>query len=282
MQLEIIRMVQRLSNPILGNLMEGVTIFAEPALLAAVFCAIYWCANKRFGQYLAFALGVTACLNGILKDIFRVERIFNRPGFEETGIVSRRVETATGYSFPSGHTQTAATFWGGVFILAKSPVVRVLTSVLVAAIAFSRIYLGVHYPLDVIAGLIFGAVVSVFMHRIMIVHKNRALIGFVCVAAIILALVTGVSEDTYRGAGLLLGVLSGILFEERLVRFETGKQPFFQMALRYATGMVFVYVIYLLSSALLPVTMAANAIKYAVIAFLIMGLYPYIFTKLKF
>ena len=282
MQLEIIRMVQQLSNPALDAVMEGVTFFAEPAPLAAIFCAIYWCLNKKSGRYLAFALGVTLCLNGILKDIFRVERIFNRPGFEETGIVSHRTETATGYSFPSGHTQTAATFWGGVFMLTKRPAVRVLTSVLVVAVGFSRVYLGVHYPLDSLAGLISGAAVAVFMHQIMIVRENRALMVLVCLVAAVLAFLTGVSDNTFTGAGLLLGVLSGSLFEERFVRFETGKKPFFHMAFRYIAGMVFVAAVYLLSSALLPDTMAANAIKYAIIAFLIVGLYPYIFMKLKF
>ena len=282
MQIEIIRMVQQFSNPALDAAMECFTVFAEPMVLAAVFCAVYWCLNKRFGRYLALALGVTLCVNGILKDIFRVERMFNRPGFDKAGIVSHRVETATGYSFPSGHTQTAATFIGGFFILEKKTAVRVLLAALVFTIGFSRIYLGVHYPLDVLGGLIFGAAVAALIHHITIVRENRALTVLVCLAAAVLAFLTGVSDNTFTGGGLLLGVLFGTLFEEKFVRFEIDEKPLLRMALRYALGMAFVAAAYLLPKALLPDTLPVNAARYAFIAFSITGLYPYIFTKLRF
>ena len=132
--------------------MEGFTLFGEQMILAGIFCFVYWCVDKRLGRFLAIALGVSLCLNGAVKDIFKVERLFGA-----SGITSLRVETATGYSFPSGHTQASTTLWGGLLIAAKRPIVRVMLAFLILMVGLSRLYLGVHFLTDVIAGFGIGA-----------------------------------------------------------------------------------------------------------------------------
>lgn len=282
MQLEMIRFLQKFSSPVLDFVMEGFTVCAEPVIPAAVLCAVYWCFNKRLGRYLALALGVTLCVNGAVKDIFRIERMFNRPDFDGMGIISHRVETATGYSFPSMHTQAAATFWGGFCMVTRKPVIRSLLIFFMIAVGISRMYLGVHYPLDVLFGLLLGAAVTVLMHQITVVRENPMMEIGVCVSAGLAALLLSVSRETLTGAALLLGMLFGSLFEDRFVRFETEGKSFIGRLLRYVLGMVFIAVAYTAPRAFFPSAPAAEFFRYALVAFSVTGLYPYVFTKLRY
>ena len=76
------------------------------------------------------------------------------------GLKSLRVSTATGYSFPSGHTQTATTFWTSLMIIFRKKWVNILGIVMILGVGLSRLYVGVHYPTDVIAGVIMGILLS--------------------------------------------------------------------------------------------------------------------------
>ena len=67
---------------------------------------MYWCVNKKYGQKLLFALIPNIVINTGIKEFVKAPRPIGTAGLE-----SLRVSTATGYSFPSGHTQTATTFW---------------------------------------------------------------------------------------------------------------------------------------------------------------------------
>lgn len=276
MELEIIKAIQRFSNPLLDIVMEGFTLFGEQLILAAVFCAVYWCFDKRLGRFLAVALGASVCLNGIVKDFFKVERIFG-----QEGIVSSRIETATGYSFPSGHTQTAAAFWGGLAIWTKKLWVRIALCVLICLIGFSRLYLGVHYPTDVLGGLALGFLCAFLIYFVAVTHEWRRATILLCVLFGLCALVFGSSDDTFKGVGMLFGILLGLAFEDRFVKFEIPHTSLPRRIFRYAAGMLLVGVIYYVPRLLLPHTIALSAVRYALTVFFATGFYPYLFTKWK-
>lgn len=276
MGLDFIRAIQRLSSPALDFIMETMTLFGEQTILAAAFCAVYWCVDKRLGRFLAAAVGTSVCLNGALKDLFKVERLFGSPGIE-----SLRLETATGYSFPSGHTQAAAAFWGGLSIAAKRPSNRVVFAALIFMVGFSRLYLGVHYPADVIAGAVIGLLCAALLYLVMIKRGSWLAVLAVCLSVSVSAIYLGESKDTYKAVGLLAGIVSGLYFEERFIGFATGGIPVSKRLIRYAAGMSLVGVCHFVPKMVLPDALPLDCMRYALTAFVATGFCPYLFKRFR-
>ena len=112
---------------------------------------VYWSVSKDLGTYLMMGWSGNRLVNGALKVTFCAYR----PWIRDASIIpyGDSITTATGYSFPSGHTMNGATVFGGGALRKEQPVIlRVVLGVLVALIAFSRIFLGVHTPQDVLVG----------------------------------------------------------------------------------------------------------------------------------
>src|SRR5690554_3486361 len=101
MELDIIRAVQSIHNPFLDAFFEGITILGEEIFIVPLLLIIFWSVNKKFGEILAFTVFTSYLLNNALKEFFSFERPIG-----EDGIRTLRPETATGKSFPSGHTQS--------------------------------------------------------------------------------------------------------------------------------------------------------------------------------
>ena len=149
--MEFLRFLESIRTPIGDALMSFITLFGEETLFIVLALVFFWCIDKRRGYYLLFTCFTgTICIQ-ILKMTFRIPRpwVLN-PDFT---IVESAREAATGYSFPSGHTQCAAGLWGGIARSAKKRAMQIGGSVLVLLVGLSRMYLGVHTPLDVFVSL---------------------------------------------------------------------------------------------------------------------------------
>jgi membrane-associated phospholipid phosphatase len=274
MQLEILRWIQRFSHPALDVIAELLTMLGEPVLIAVLFCALYWCYDKKLGETLILTMMASFCLNGILKDFFALPRPIG-----EEGIVSRRVETATGYAFPSGHTQSATAFWTPLMLAAKGMIGRVVPILIILCVGWSRLYLGVHYPRDVLGGIAFGVLVTLIM-RFLLKKNLRGVAIILCLLLAAVAMLTGKSADTMKAVGLTIGAVGGLLFEQRYVGFiipEKAKT----LLLRLAVGLVIIGILYALPKLLLPDTAIIGAIRYGVVAFVAVGLYPLLFSRVQ-
>ena len=133
-------------------------------LFMAIVIALFWCMDKRKGYYLMTVgfFGIVA--NQFLKLVFRVSRPWIRD--PEFTIVEGARAGATGYSFPSGHTQNAAAVLGCPARMARKKGLKITLWVLYALVGISRMYLGVHTPYDVGVGVVMGLVLvfgSVFL-----------------------------------------------------------------------------------------------------------------------
>jgi membrane-associated phospholipid phosphatase len=274
MQLEILRWIQRFSHPALDVAAEFLTMLGEPVLIAVLFCALYWCHDKKLGEAVILTMMASLCLNGILKDFFALKRPIG-----EEGIVSKRVETATGYAFPSGHTQSATAFWTPILLAAKGIVGRVLPTLIILCVGWSRLYLGVHYPRDVLGGIAFGVLVTLIM-RFLLKKNLRGVAIALCLFLAAVAILTGKSEDTMKSVGLTVGAAGGLLFERRYVKFTIPKAAK-TLLLRLAVGLAIIGILYALPKLLLPDTAIIGAIRYGVVAFVAVGLYPLLFTNVK-
>ncbi len=99
-------MIQQISSPGLDFIAQGITILSEEILVVAVLICIYYCIDKNRGKKLFFAVLGSLFINGVVKCFFKSPRPIG-----EKGIKSLRKQTATGYSFPSGHSQNAGALY---------------------------------------------------------------------------------------------------------------------------------------------------------------------------
>lgn len=139
--------LERLRNPVLDALFSIVTLCGEETVFMAVGLIVFWCFNKRQGYYLLCVGFLGTVLNQFLKMLFRVPRPWVRnPDFI---IVESARDAATGYSFPSGHTQSSVGLFGGIARANANRILRTVMIVLCILVPLSRMYLGVHTPADV-------------------------------------------------------------------------------------------------------------------------------------
>ena len=98
-------LLEGIRTPFLDKLMQFITYFGQEVIIIAFVCALYWCIDKRFAYLLGFTYFTAGLCVQTLKVTFRIPRPWVLdPAFHA---VESAVPGATGYSFPSGHTQGA-------------------------------------------------------------------------------------------------------------------------------------------------------------------------------
>ena len=154
-ELQFLKWLEGLRTSFLNVFFEGITMLGEETLIILLVVALWFAVDKKLAQQVFFVTATSLSVNGIIKNFAKVPRPFAK------GISCVRPDTATGYSFPSGHTQGFAT-WSSFFaVKLKKTWFTVLVSVLIALVAISRLYLGAHYPSDVIVAVALGIGISV-------------------------------------------------------------------------------------------------------------------------
>lgn len=148
--------LEGIRTPILDKIMSLITYLGGEAVFIAAAIIIFWCLSKNCGYYMMTVGFAGIIINQFLKLWFRIPRPWVKdPNF--TIVESARAD-ASGYSFPSGHTQNAFATLGAPARFYKNTAVRIVLVILIALTAFSRMYLGVHTPLDVGVSLIVGTI----------------------------------------------------------------------------------------------------------------------------
>ena len=275
------------------SILSFLSAFGEELLLVLLLGFLYWCWDKRMGKDVGLNVLMGILWNPLIKNIF----LRRRPYLDHEGIrLFRKIEpgrseldiAAQGFSFPSGHSTNAVTAYGSIARKIKKKWMRILAVLLTLAVGVSRVTVGAHYPTDVLCGWLLGLAVLFlipFLRRC--IPNTLAFYGM-----LLLTVLPGFfycrSEDFFTGAGLLIGFMTGSLFEEKKVGFApTRSIP--NAALRIAGGLA-VYL--LLNTALkLPfpkeflesgttAALLVRTLRYAVIAFAAFGVYPLMFSFL--
>lgn len=153
--MEFLRLLEAARTPVVAAFMAAITYMGDETVFMVIAITMFWCVSKRQGYYV-FAVGLGGTVvNQWLKLIFRIPRPWVLdPNFT---IVESARAAATGYSFPSGHTQNIVGTLGAIAVANKQKWLRVCCCVFIILVPFSRMYLGVHTPLDV--GVSFAAAV---------------------------------------------------------------------------------------------------------------------------
>lgn len=163
--MDILYWLESIRNPFLDAVMSFFTLFGDELLFIVLALLIFWCVDKKEGYYLLFIGFFGTILNQFLKLFCRIPRPWVKdPNFT---IVESAREGASGYSFPSGHTQNVTGTLGGIARWSKDWGIRCLCITVLLLTSFSRMYLGVHTLLDVGVSLVIGAVLIFVFFPIM-------------------------------------------------------------------------------------------------------------------
>ena len=149
--MQFLRLLESMRTGIGDFFFATVTHLGEETFFLALAILFYWCISKRQGYYILFTGLVGTVINQFLKILCRIPRpwIIDQ-NFKPVGAA---IEEATGYSFPSGHTQNVAGTYGCIGRYNRQRWLKITCLVIILLVAFSRMYLGVHTPLDVTVSL---------------------------------------------------------------------------------------------------------------------------------
>lgn len=185
--MQLLYALEQLRQPWLDTIMSALTNLGGLYGFMIVSLIVFWCLDKHCGYFMLSLGFLGTVVNQFLKIIFRIPRPWVLdPSFRP---VESAVGDAGGFSFPSGHTQNVFATFGGIFVWTKKAWLKVLCAVMIVVIAFSRMYLGVHTPLDVGVSCVAGLLLLVLLYplfRDMEAHPNR-MYGILAVLAVITA-----------------------------------------------------------------------------------------------
>lgn len=157
--MDFLRLLQSIRNPFLDAIMAIVTYGGDEIFFMAIAITVFWCISKKTGYYILIVGFFGTVLNQFMKIVYRIPRPWILdPTFT---IVESAREAASGYSFPSGHTQNSVGTMTCVFLSTKQRWIRIVAVALILLVPFSRMYLGVHTPLDVGVAFAMALVIAV-------------------------------------------------------------------------------------------------------------------------
>lgn len=285
-ELDVLLFLQNIRTDILNVLLQGITMLGEEVVMVLVIAILYFCIDKKFAQKLFFVTVSSAGINGIIKNLVR----FPRP-FATGKILCVREDTATGYSFPSGHTQTFASMSTTIAKKLKKPLVTFLVGILIVLVAFSRMYLGAHYPSDVVVGAVLGVVLALIGTSLFDKVENKKVLYLATIILLtpfaIMFLINPDEhfEDFYKIFGMLIGFLFAVMFEEKHAPLEYNIS-WWKKVLRVVIGIVAallikegVKIFNVFDS--LRMNLVVDAFRYGLLIFVTLGICPWIFKKMK-
>ena len=178
-------LLEKIRVPVLNEILLAITMLGEETAFLTIGLIIFWCVGKRQGYYLmSVGLAGTAA-SQLLKIICRVPRPWVRDS--NFTILEAAREAAAGYSFPSGHTQTAVGTFGSIAAFARKKWIIAVCVALAALVGFSRMYIGVHTPADVLVGALLSVVLIAAFYPLMLGKKDRTYAGLLLLAAVCIA-----------------------------------------------------------------------------------------------
>ena len=281
--MEFLRLLEGARTPLISAFMAAITYVGDETVFMVIAIAVFWCVSKRQGYYV-FAVGLGGTVvNQWLKLIFRIPRPWVLDA--DFTIVESARAAATGYSFPSGHTQNAVGTLGALAIANRQKWLRGACIALILLVPFSRMYLGVHTPLDV--GVSFAAAAALalalwpcYRDGARFARANpKVLCGMLALALCYAVWVNAAAfpadvdaENLAHGVknawtllGCVLGLIVSYVYDVKKLNFDV-KAPLGAQLLKVGFGLALLIAIRVGVKALLSVLVGgaawANAVRY--------------------
>jgi len=286
-------LLEGIRTPFLNAVFGMITRLGEETVAVVILCAVFWCINKR----IAYIIGIAYFLSGLtvqgMKICFRIDR----PWITDPALapVPSALAGATGYSFPSGHTQSAAALFGSIATQTKRIPAIAGCLLLIILVAFSRMYLGVHTPLDVIASLLISLIFILLTIRFFAgrpAGNKRQLVLSVfmvgyAIAALVLALTLyangtiemSYADDCLKAAGAGVGFAAGMYIERVYIDFSVRAKNIFLQILKLVIGIAGAFVIKEGLALLFGGGLAVDMLRYFLALLWVTALFPLIIKR---
>ncbi len=289
---DLILAIQAFSSGALDTFFLAVTWLGNRDAYLVILTLLYWCINRRWGARLLVLAMLSSWLNEAVKSLFDLPRP------DPTRV--RRLVSESSFGFPSNHAQTGAVIvWGYLAAKVRRPWFTALAVVLIFLIGLSRLYVGIHFPQDVIGGWLLGIVIlllwlrfedrmAAWWHSLPV--RRQALVA-IAGPLVLMFLTPADSFNRYPNetgatlAGILIGAGLGTILEARTVQFRVDG-PLGRRALRYLVGIVLVGALYF-GGSMLPdlhpwgLDIALRLLRYGLVGLTAVWLAPWVFVKLR-
>ena len=248
--LDFIVMIQQIDTPLLDSFFRAITSLGDELFYLLLFSFLLWCVDFYLGIRVGIIFLLSVYVNNGIKEIFQQPRPFDiLPEIQKVH--------ASGYGFPSGHAQSSMVVWGSIAYWKKQIWIRNLSVLLILLIGFSRIYLGVHFPTDILGGWLFGGLILGLSYFIFLkikldfIQGNMVfkIIGITLFPVILLQFQS--SPDIISSMAALIGVGYGLLFFHSSIG---GIRPgnWLQRLFSFLVGVIGIGILYLGLKLILP------------------------------
>jgi undecaprenyl-diphosphatase len=297
--IEMLHAIAEIRNPIFDAFFSLITRLGEEIFFLAVAIFFFWCVNKRQGYFILITGLFGTVVNQGAKLLFRIPRpwVYD-PTIE---VVGNAKEAATGYSFPSGHTQNATGTLGAIAAYKPTWKRVVLCVTLILLVGFSRMYLGVHTLLDVGVSLILATALILILRPVFVDDEKYdkfmplvvALGVVLSVALLIFVLSIGGDETldphNYESGlknactlmGCTIGLIPTYIVDRKFTKFETHAKWYAQI-IKVVIGLGIVLAIKSGLSAPLTALCAGNAYLGRIIRYFLIVIFAGVLWPMTF
>ena len=293
--MQFLYFLENLRMPGLNELMLAITNLGDEMAFLVIALVVFWCVDKRAGYFL-ISVGFTGT---VISQFMKLACRIPRPWVldPEFTIVEEAREAATGYSFPSGHSQASVGTFGSIARTAKKRWARIAGIVICVLVPFSRMYLGVHTPADVLVGSALSLVLIFALYPLVYRNEGR---GFKWVLAVMLVLAMAYvmyvecfpfpadvdavnlhhgQENAYTLLGSIVAICVVYLLDSKWVRFDT-KAVWWAQILKAVLGIGLALLVKeglkAPLNAMMP-ALTARAVRYFLTVLVVGGLWPLTF-----
>jgi hypothetical protein len=212
-------------SPALDGLFKAFTFTGNEDFFFLLLPIITWCIDRRTGLRLAIVFLLSSFVGAVVKEATNLPRPY------QYSTQVRMLYETSGKAFPSLHTQNTVVIWGFIAQQIKQKWLWILAGVLFIGVPLSRVYLGLHFPTDLLGGYVFGILILVlFIHNDGIVEKkfdslplNIKLIIALSVPVLIFLISPKADETISSSTGVVFGAWTGIILERLWVRYRVSE-----------------------------------------------------------
>ena len=293
--MEFLYLLEKIRLPGLNEFMLTITTLGEETAFLVIGLLVFWCFNKKWGYYVMSVGFSGSILSQFMKILCRIPRPWKLDG--NFTILEQARDAATGYSFPSGHTQSAVGTLGAVAACTRKRWIQAICITLAVLVGFSRMYIGVHTPADVLVGAALSVVLILVLYPLFFGKSDLTQWVLTGVCLLSIAYLTFMelypfAPDTdtdnlasaTKNAYTLLGASAGLALvyplERRLVKFEE-QAPFPAQILKFVLGLAVVLAVKeglrAPLDAIFAGHLAARSVRYLLIVFVAGFLWPMTF-----